>query len=136
MLAFILAACARSDSQRRVEAVSGGPQPPAIPAVGARVRVVVPQLGPGWRVGMFNRTRQEPPCYLVLLLSQGPIREIDATVPIRAVTRLQVSVPAARSDSAPVDDAAAALDGEAWMDASPDSAQRVGRRCGDSVRAR
>ncbi len=33
--------------------------------VGALVRVLVPKLGPEWQIGMFNRIRVEPPCYLV-----------------------------------------------------------------------
>jgi hypothetical protein len=103
------------------------PGPGAVPAIGARVRIVAPGLGPGWRVGMFNRTRQEPPCYLVLLFDPGPIRRVAATVPLAAVARLQVSTRPPGPGPADPDPGAAALDGEAWAEVALDAARAASR---------
>jgi hypothetical protein len=116
------------------QAPSLDPRPPIEPAIGARVRVVVPQLGPGWRTGMFNRTRQEPPCYLVLVFDPGPIRRIAVTIPVAAVTRLQVSTRPPGSGSEASDPGAAAFDGEAWTDVALDPVRAAGRPgCSDAI---
>jgi len=99
-----------------------------IPPLGTRVRVIVPAIGPGWRTGIFNQTRQSPPCYLVLLFHPGPVLRIALTVPIAAVTRLQVSVRDS-SNGARFDPSAASLEGEKWREVLPDSAQAVSRAC-------
>jgi hypothetical protein len=99
-----------------------------IPNLGTRVRVIVPAIGPGWRTGIFNQTRQSPPCYLVLLFHPGPVLRIAVTVPIAAVTRLQVSLRDS-SNGARFDPSAASLEGEKWREVLPDSAQAVSRAC-------
>lgn len=101
----------------------------SVPDVGARVRVIVPELGPGWRVASFNRTRQEPPCYLVLIFSPSHDRTVAATVYARAIVRMQVSTLYRGDSAADRDPAAAAYEGERWLDASLDSASRSGRDC-------
>jgi hypothetical protein len=105
----------------------------AVPAIGARVRVVVPRLGPGWRTGMFNRTRQEPPCYLVLLFHPGPVRRIADTVHIGAVTRLQMSTLYPGDGPADPDPGAAGHDGEGWQEVAIDPLKALGRHCPSSV---
>jgi hypothetical protein len=99
-----------------------------IPNLGTRVRVMVPAIGPGWRTGIFNQTRQSPPCYLVLLFHPGPTLRIAVTVPIGAVTRLQVSV-RDTSNHIRFDPSAASLEGETWREVLPDSAQAISRHC-------
>lgn len=129
VLATVLVAC-RDQAPPPLPA----PEAPAryeksVPDIGARVRVIVPELGPGWRVASFNRTRQEPPCYLVLIFNPSHDRTVAATVYVRAVVRMQVST-LYRGDSAvDRDPAAAAYEGERWLDASLDSASRTGRNC-------
>jgi hypothetical protein len=106
-----------------------------LPRVGARVRVVVPPLGPGWRTGMFNRTRQEPPGYLVLLFHPGPGRRGAVTVPLGAVTRLQVITLHPGTDRADPGPGASAHDGEEWREVALDAARPSRRDCPAAVRA-
>jgi hypothetical protein len=105
---------------------------PFIPSIGARVRIRSSQLGPGWRVGMFNQTRQVPPCYVVLLFDPGAERRITMTVPAGAVSRLELSrlYPGSPADPDP---GAAAHDGETWVNVPLDSIQHTGRTCQDSI---
>lgn len=103
------------------------PAPVVEPSIGARVRVVAPRLGPGWRTGMFNRTRQEPPCYLVLVFDPGPDRRIAVTIPVAAATRLQVSRRRPGSESEGPDPGAAAFDGEEWTEVPLDPVRAAGR---------
>lgn len=105
----------------------------SIPEVGARVRVMVPRLGPGWRVGTFNRTRQEPPCYVVQLFDPGLTRNVAVTVPVQAVTKLQVSKLYSGAQPSP-DPGAAAFDGEKWVDMPLALAQATGLGCETSPR--
>lgn len=62
--------------------------------VGQRVRIQAPALGAGWHEGMFNRTRTEPPCFVVLLFkpraSPSAAIEVAATLPLAGVARLAV----------------------------------------------
>jgi len=62
--------------------------------VGQRVRIQTAALGREWRVGMFNRTRTEPPCFLVLLFrpraSPAVPIEVESTIKIADVDRLAV----------------------------------------------
>ncbi len=104
-----------------------------IPPIGARVRVVVPQLGAGWRVGMFNRTRQEPPCYLVLLPDTSPIHRVAVTIAIRAATHLQINRLRAGDISEP-GPSASRFDKETWRDVRLEPVQATGHNCSDSVR--
>jgi hypothetical protein len=103
------------------------------PAIGARVRVIVPGLGPGWRTGMFNRTRQEPPCYLVLLFHPGSGRRIAVTMHVRAVTRLQLSTLYPGNGPADPDPAAAAHEGEDWREVALDDVRAAGRHCPSAI---
>ena len=79
-------------------------------------------------VGMFNQTRQAPPCYVVLLFDPGPERRITMTVPAGAFSRLQLSglFPGNPADPDP---GAAAYDGETWINVPLDSVTRTGRSC-------
>lgn len=63
-----------------------------MPPINARVRVwSCRRWGRAGAPGWFNRTRQEPPCYLVLMFDPGPIRRVAVTAYIGAVTRMQLS---------------------------------------------
>ena len=105
-----------------------------IPDIGARVRVIAPSLGPGWRIGTFNRTRQEPPCYIVLIADPVQRSRDAATLPSRALVRLQVSTLYGTTGSKrDPDPGASAYDGEQWLDVRVDSMQRVGQQCADSI---
>ena len=59
------------------------------PAIGALVRVIVPELGPDWQLGMFNRLRVEPPCYRVLVFQLDGVSSPDI-LPLDQIERLQV----------------------------------------------
>jgi hypothetical protein len=111
---------------------------PVVPPIGARVRIKSPQLGPGWRVGMFNRTRQEPPCYGVLLFDHGAPSRIAMTVPAKAVTRLELSrlYPGSPGSPTDPDPGAAAHDGETWANVPLDSILQTGRVCPESIARR
>jgi hypothetical protein len=104
----------------------------SVPRVGARVRLLSAQLGVGWRVGLFNHTRQVPPCYHVMLADPGPDRRFLFIVPARAINRLQVSrlYP---GDRATPDWGAAAFDDETWTEVALDSIVATGLQCADSV---
>jgi hypothetical protein len=121
---------------------SGGYAPPAsqppnepgsriapTPVIQARVRVVVPQLGPGWRTGMLNGTRQEPTCYLVLLFHPGRTRQVVATVYLGAVARLEVSSLYPGTGPADPDPAGGSYDGEEWREVRLDSMKASGKNC-------
>jgi hypothetical protein len=77
-----------------VGAVAGGAAPSVAadggtPQIGARVRVQVSGLWPGWHMGVFNRLRVEPPCYRVLVF--GPTHHVERMLSIREIERIQVS---------------------------------------------
>lgn len=101
----------------------------AIPLIGARVRVIVPDLGPGWRTGMFQRTRQDPPCYVVLIFNPGHDMTVSATVYANSIARMQMSTLYRGDSVADRDPAAAAYEGESWNDVPLDSAKHSGRFC-------
>lgn len=132
-LRFVAAGCVLAAWTAGFTACGGDASFGSIPEVGARVRVMVPRLGPGWRVGMFNRTRQEPPCYLVQLFDPGLIRRVSVTVPVQAVTKLQVSRLYPGAQQSP-DPGAAAFDGEKWVDTPLALAQATGLGCETSPR--
>jgi hypothetical protein len=115
-----------------------GETTPLVPPIGARVRIRSPQLGPGWRVGMFNQTRQEPPCYGVLLFDHGAPSSIAMTVPAKALTRLELSrlYPGTPGSPTDPDPGAAAHDGETWANVPLDSISQTGRACPDSIARR
>ena len=64
------------------------------PTIGSRVRVKALALGPGWHEGMFNRTRTEPACSIVVFFKPRPSRtdalEASSTIYVRDVTALEV----------------------------------------------
>ena len=65
------------------------------PNVGDRVRTQSEQLGPGWHEGLFNQTRTEPPCYVVLIFAprvtqKSPMR-VSAFVAVERISRLQIT---------------------------------------------
>ena len=60
-----------------------------IPDIGARVRVRVSGLWPGWHMGMFNQLRVPAACYRVLVF--GPTRTVERMLSIREIERMQVS---------------------------------------------
>ncbi len=62
---------------------------PALPAVGALVRVEASRLGPGWHVGMFNRLRVEPPCYRVVIFARDGSNRITHTLRVEEIERMQ-----------------------------------------------
>jgi hypothetical protein len=105
-----------------------------VPAIGSRVRIQSPELGTGWRVGMFNQTRLEPPCYIVLLWDPGPTRRLSATVPVELVTRMQLSSEAGMT-AAVDNEAAASIDGERWREVQMDS-MRVRPDCSRTISTR
>lgn len=132
----LILACAQSPSASSSHVPATPPKShptklvkPTSVLIGARVRILVPQLGRGWRVGMFNQTREEPPCYLVLLMHPGPTRRIAATVPIGAVSRLQVSTLYPGNVNLDPDPAAASYDNESWTEVAVDPLKNTGRRC-------
>jgi hypothetical protein len=118
-----------------VPAASAAQEPPrqGVPRIGARVRIVAPALGPGWRTGMFNQTRTVPPCHLVLLFDPGRPRTIAATVHIGAVTRLQVSSLYGSDGPSDPDPGAGSHEGEAWVDLALDAVRATGRECPASI---
>ena len=125
----IVAACNGGDAWRGETPVTPQRYTHAIPAYGARVRFIAPELGPGWRVGMFNQTRQNPPCYLVVVFNPGSERTYAASVYAASIVRLQVSTLYDGSAAADPDPSAAAYEGELWMDAPLDSMKASGRAC-------
>jgi hypothetical protein len=113
----------------KVRLAQAQPAPAAPPAMQARVRVVVPQLGPGWRTGMLNATRQAPPCYLVLLFHPGRSRQVAATVYLGAVSRIQVSSLYPGTGASDPDPGAGGYDGEQWREVPLDSMKTSGQNC-------
>lgn len=101
-----------------------------IPAIGARVRLMAPALGADWQIGMFNRLRVEPPCYLILLFEPGRTRRIRATVSIRDITRLQVStLYDGRERLEPAEPTADTYVNESWRDVSLDAVRAADQLC-------
>jgi hypothetical protein len=92
------------------------PATQAEPRIQSRVRAKVPRLGPGWRVGMFNMTVSQPPCYEVLLFDPGPIRRVVVIIPISEVSRLQVSSLYPGAGAADPDPGASMDDNEMWIE--------------------
>lgn len=106
---------------------------PALPRMHARVRIMSPQLGTGWRTGMLNGTRQARPCYLVLLFHPGRTRQIAATVYLGAITRLQVSSLYGGEGAADPDPASGSYDGEQWREVLLDSAKAQNAHCPTTI---
>jgi hypothetical protein len=90
-----------------------------VPQVGARVRVMAAGFGDGWQVGMFSQTRTVPPHYLVLIFAEGPVSRVERSIPIGAITRLQVSA-AQPGPRGPISYAAAPVRAdERWLEMVP-----------------
>ena len=64
------------------------------PTIGRRVRVQANALSPGWHEGMFNATRTEPACYVIVFFKPRSSRtaaiELSSTVYVRDVSALHV----------------------------------------------
>ena len=60
-----------------------------LPEIGSRVRITAPKLEPGWHVGMLNRLRVEPICYVVLIF--GSSNKLTATLTLNEIMQIQVS---------------------------------------------
>lgn len=120
---------ARSTARMAERLPEGETPVPALPRMQARVRIMSPQLGPGWRTGMLNGTRPAPPCYLVLLFHPGRTRQIAATVYLGAITRLQVSSLYAGEGAADPDPASGSYNGEQWREGLLDSARAQNAHC-------
>jgi len=106
-----------------------------VPPIGARVRILSPRLGTGWHVGMFNQTRMEPACYVVLLMDAAPVRQLRAMVPVQIVTRMQLSSEPAMT--AAIDNTAAdSIAGERWRDVRLDSIQNTRPDCSRTISTR
>ena len=60
------------------------------PTIGSRVRVQANVLGPGWHEGMFNATRTEPACYVIVFFkprsSRTAVIELSSTIYVRNVS--------------------------------------------------
>jgi len=99
------------------------------PEVGALVRAQVPKLGPDWQMGMFNRIRVEPPCYLVLLFSSDGSNRVAHTLALSEVEKLEVHRFYNWSDRGLFPEALArASPREDWAEVALDSLQARNRR--------
>ena len=78
-----------------------------------------------WRYGMFNRTRTEPPCFVVLLF--GPNRTYIRSVSIDSIQVLQFTRSATASPDDPFDGPPAV--GERWTDVPRDSVDAARAQC-------
>lgn len=60
-----------------------------LPQIGSRVRVAAPKLAPGWHVGMLNRLRVEPVCYVILIFESS--NKLKASLTLNEITEIQLS---------------------------------------------
>lgn len=60
-----------------------------LPEIGSRVRVAAPKLAPGWHVGMLNRLRVEPVCYVILIFESS--NQLKASLTLTEITAIQLS---------------------------------------------
>lgn len=60
-----------------------------LPEIGSRVRVAAPKLAPGWHVGMLNRLRVEPVCYVILIFESS--NKLKASLKVNEITEIQLS---------------------------------------------
>jgi len=93
--------------------------------VGGRVRFRTAR-DTNWRYGMLNRTRTEPPCYMVLLFR--PSRTYIAQVPIDSATGLQRSTMFGASRDYDAADTTTHA-GERWVDVPRDSVTNAVAAC-------
>ena len=116
-----------------VGAVAGGAAPSVAadggtPQIGARVRVQVSGLWPGWHMGVFNRLRVEPPCYRVLVF--GPTHHVERMLSIREIERIQVSsLFDGHTRAEPTDPDEWTYAGETWRDLSIVTLRESEQRC-------
>ncbi len=101
----------------------------AIPKVGGLVRVVAPKLGSEWHVGMFNRIRVEPPCYVVFLFTTDGNYQLRETLSLAELEQLQVH--RMYGDQSPPEETWREVAGaEYWLAAPLDSLKNVNvRQC-------
>mgnify|MGYP001561550647 CR=1 FL=1 len=103
------------------------------PTIGSRVRVKALALGPGWHEGMFNRTRTEPACSIVVFFKPRPSRtdalEASSTIYVRDVTALEVytGAPQPFQDWAVV---APETSPHLWQRVTPEALRKVSGVCG------
>lgn len=82
----------------------------ALPPINSRVRIVSPQLGPGWHVGVLARLPEEPVCYRVR--TSG-----DRVLTLNEVRIIQVST-LYNKGIKNYDPAKKLYPGEGWLDVS------------------
>lgn len=66
-------------------------KPAALPTLGARVRVIAPRVGDGWKLGVFSRLRTEPPCYRIIVFRDSGTRRMEAALSVEDLVALEVS---------------------------------------------
>lgn len=81
-----------------------------LPAINSRVRIVSPQLGPGWHVGVLARLPQEPVCYRVRTADNN-------TLTLNDIRLIQVST-LYNKGIKNYDPAKKSYPGEGWLDVS------------------
>lgn len=105
----------------------------ALPAIGSRARIQAQGLEPGWHEGMFNRTRTEPPCYVVLVFkprsSRTAAMQTSSIVPVEDITRLEVHAGVTQ----PLQDWAGLpstdSSGERWQNVAPEVLREANKKC-------
>ncbi len=112
--------------------------PGELPEIGAHVRIQAQGLAPGWHDGMFNRTRAEPPCHIVLIFkprtsTSDPIL-VSASIPSLRISRLQISAdPIQQPMPEWVGIPAQVSANSAWREIAIDLLRSEASRCGDRV---
>ena len=103
------------------------------PTIGSRVRVQAKPLGPGWHEGMFNTTRTEPACSVIIVFKPRSARtaaiELSSTMYMRDVTALEVYTGAQQ----PIQDwagVAAESAADAWQSVTPEVLLQASGVCG------
>ncbi len=102
-----------------------GEQPAhVVPSVGGAVRFVAPKLGSAWHVGMFNRLRVEPPCYVVALFSTDGTNQLQETFALAELAKLQAH--RRHAEQFPLEEAWPDVAiADSWVETPLDSLQRV-----------
>ncbi len=104
-----------------------------LPTVGSRVRIQAKLLDAGWHEGMFNGTRTEPPCYVVLIFKPRGSRtaaiQASVIVPVQDISYLDVHT----GTKTPLQDWAglpsADSSEEHWQRVAPDVLREVNKAC-------
>ena len=78
-----------------------------------------PECAPAIYEMSSSQTRTVPPHYLVLIFAEGPVSRVERSIPIGAITRLQVSA-AQPGPRGPISYAAAPVRAdERWLEMLP-----------------